>query len=87
MDKQEVCETLNLNESQLSCLVKLKKIAVRDGIYDDFDVENLRQHAELESGKPLSKLPAKRSFHNEQINRLRFACRAQRCSGDERPYS
>ena len=69
MDKAQVCEVLNINEHQLSRLVKQHKIAGRD---DDFDVEHLCQHAELEPGKPLSKLPAKRSFSNEQISRLRF---------------
>jgi hypothetical protein len=72
MDKAQVCEALHINEIQLSRLVKQKKIAVQGDEYDDFDVEHLRQHTELEPGKPLSKHPAKRSFRNEQISRLRF---------------
>ena len=67
-----MCEAFLINESQLSRLVKQNKIAVQNDEYDDFDVEHLRQHAELESDKPLSKLPAKRLFRDEQISRLRF---------------
>lgn len=72
LDKAQVCEVLNINKNQLYHLVKMNKIAVCDGEYDDFDVEHLRQHAELSPGKPLSQLPAKRSFRNEKISRLRF---------------
>jgi hypothetical protein len=72
MNKVQACEVFHINESQLSRLVKLNKITVSGEDYDDFDVEHLRQHAELEPDKPLSKLPAKRSFRNEHISRLRF---------------
>jgi hypothetical protein len=72
LTKAQVCEALYINADQLSRLVRMNKIALSDGDYDDFDVEHLRQHAELEPDKPLSKLPAKRSFRNEQISRLRF---------------
>src|SRR5262245_11573341 len=75
MDKQEVCETLGINESQLSRLVKLKKIAVHNGIYDDFDFENLRWHSALDLDRPLSHPPSKavrRSFRSDHITRLRF---------------
>jgi hypothetical protein len=72
MDKAQVCVTLHINEVQFSRLVKQNKIDVRDNEYDDFDVDHLRQQAEMEPGKPLSKLPAKRSFRNELISRLRF---------------
>jgi hypothetical protein len=72
MNKAQVCEVLHINEVQLFRLVKQNKITIQNDEYDDFDVEHLRQHAELEPGKPLSRLPAKRSFRNEQISRLRF---------------
>ncbi len=72
MKKAQVCEALNISADQFSRLVKQNKISMRGDDYDDFDVEHLRQHADLEPGKPLSKLPAKRSFRSEQIGRLRF---------------
>jgi hypothetical protein len=75
MNKAQVCETLNINESQLSHLVKLKKIAVHDGNYDDFDVETLYRQAALDPDRPRSKLPviiAKRDFRSDKITRLRF---------------
>lgn len=72
MDKAQVCEVLNIKDHQLSRLVKLNMIALRDGEYDDFDVEHLRQHAEINPSKPLSQLPAKRSFRSEKVSRLRF---------------
>jgi len=70
MDKAQGCEVLNINEIQFSRLVKQNKIAVRDEAYDDFDVEPLRQHVELNPGKPLSLLPA--SFRSHKVSRLRF---------------
>jgi hypothetical protein len=72
MNKAQVCEVIHINEVQLSRLVKQNKIAVRGDEYDDFDVEHLRQPAELSPRKPLSQLPAKRSFRSESVNRARF---------------
>jgi hypothetical protein len=88
MNKAQVCEVLHINEVQLSRLVKQNKIVVRGHEYDDFDIENLRQHAKLEPGKPLSKMPAKRSFRNDKVSRLHFDLTAStQGSGDhQRAY-
>jgi hypothetical protein len=65
-----VCEVLHINETPLSLLIKQNKVVVRGDEYDDFDVEDIRQYAELNPSKPLSQLTAKTCFRNEKVSRL-----------------
>jgi hypothetical protein len=67
-----VCEALNIGESQLARFVRMNKIALRDGDYDDADIEHLRQQAMLSPSVALTKLPAKRTFRNEKVTRASF---------------